>query len=72
MERVQDGIQNSLISALSNIGELKVRQQESINKLLNSNGPVNYAVIFPCSGRIVSKKLDADIFVYGDILKEVQ
>ena len=65
----QEGIQNSLISTLSNIGDLTVRQQESINRLLNSKSPVEYAAISQSVAGIISKKLDADIFIYGDILK---
>jgi hypothetical protein len=41
----QDGIQNNLITSLSNAEELKVRQIESINGLLQTKGLSNYASI---------------------------
>jgi AraC-like DNA-binding protein/tetratricopeptide (TPR) repeat protein/TolB-like protein len=61
----QTGIQQSLISSLSNIGELKVKQQESINTLISHRGLSDYAGISVEIARIISKKLDADIFLYG-------
>jgi hypothetical protein len=39
----QDGVQNLLITSLSNLEELKVRQAESITELLESKGFNNYA-----------------------------
>ena len=38
----QYGIQDNLITSLSNSGELKVRQTESITDLLQSKGLTNY------------------------------
>jgi AraC-like DNA-binding protein/tetratricopeptide (TPR) repeat protein len=63
----QTGIQQSLISFLSNIGELKVKQQESINTLISHRGLSDYAGISLDYAGIISKKLDADIFIYGYI-----
>ena len=63
----QDGIQQSLISSLSNTGELKVRPQESTNKMLQPNGIAEYASLSPAIAGSISKKLDADFFIYGSI-----
>jgi tetratricopeptide (TPR) repeat protein len=64
----QDGIQNNLITSLTNFSEeLKVRQTESITSVLQSKGLTSYASITPSVARKVSQKLDADVFVYGSI-----
>jgi tetratricopeptide (TPR) repeat protein len=63
----QDGIQNELITSLTNSEELKVRQTESINNLLQSKGITNYASITPSIAGNISQKLDANVFIYGTI-----
>ena len=63
----QDGIQNELINSLTNSGELKVRQIESITGLLQSKGLTNYKSITPPVARTISQKLDANVFIYGSI-----
>jgi tetratricopeptide (TPR) repeat protein len=63
----QDGIQNNLITFLSNVADLKVRQIESINILLQNKGLANYASITPSVASTISQKLDADVFIYGSI-----
>jgi tetratricopeptide (TPR) repeat protein len=63
----QDGIQDILITSLSNSEELKVRQAESINSMILSDSPANYASITPSLARSISQKLDANVFVYGNI-----
>jgi tetratricopeptide (TPR) repeat protein/TolB-like protein len=63
----QDGIQNELINKLTNSEELRVRQSESISELLHSKGITSYASITPSVASIISKKLDANIFIYGSI-----
>jgi len=66
----QDGIQNELITYLTNYNkELKVKQIESINSLIQSKGLTDYASITPSLASSVSKKLDADILIYGSIKK---
>ena len=65
----QEGIQSNLITSLSSSEELKVRQSQSITGLLQSKGLTNYASLTPTIASTISKKLDADIFIYGDILK---
>ena len=63
----QDAIQQDLISSLSMTGELKVRQKESINSLLQSQGVTENAAISTAIAGTISKKLDADIFICGNI-----
>jgi tetratricopeptide (TPR) repeat protein len=63
----QEGIQNNLITSLSNSEELKVRQIESISGFLQSKGFTNYASITPSIASNISQKLDANIFIYGSI-----
>ena len=63
----QEGIQGDLITSLSNIQELKVRHQESIKTLLQPQVAKGYASISPEIAESVSRKLDADIFIYGSI-----
>ena len=63
----QDGIQFNLVSSLSNYPELRVMQPESTNNLIQSKGYVSYAQITPSVARKISQKLDANVFVYGNI-----
>jgi len=63
----QDGIQNELITSLTNSEELKIRQLESINNLIQRKGLTNYASITPSFASIISKKLEANIFISGSI-----
>jgi tetratricopeptide (TPR) repeat protein len=66
----QAGIQNELITALTNSEEIKVRQTETINSVLQSKGLTNYASLIPSVASAVSQKLDANVFVYGSIKQE--
>jgi adenylate cyclase len=63
----QSGIQDELITLLTYSDELKVRQKETTNTLLGSNGHTNYASIGPDVATMISKKLDADVFIHGSI-----
>jgi tetratricopeptide (TPR) repeat protein len=63
----EDGIQFNLITSLSNSADLKVRQTESINNVLHSKGIADYALITPSIARTVSEKLDANVFIFGNI-----
>jgi len=66
----QEGIQDMLIASLSNSQEeLKVRQAESINDLIQNKGLTNYASITPSLASTISQKLDANVFIYGNIKK---
>ena len=63
----QDGIQDILINSLSGSEELKVRQTESIIRLIQSRRFANYASITPSVASTISQKLDAISFVYGSV-----
>ena len=65
----QDGIQEHLTNSLSNSEELKVRQTESIRNLIQSKNLTNYASITPSFASKISQKLDANVFVYGNIIQ---
>ncbi|MGD0756615.1 MAG: hypothetical protein ABR927_16315 [Bacteroidales bacterium] len=65
----QDVIQESLISSLSNTGELKVKQKEPIRYLLQTKGLIEHASISPAVAGTISKTLDADIFIFGNMQK---
>ncbi len=63
-------IQNRMTSYLSNFPkDLQVRQTESVNGLLKSEGILNYASITMSIGSEISKKLNANIYIHGDIIK---
>jgi len=62
-------IQDNLINFLSNSQDLKVRQSESVLNVLQNNDLASYASITPLLARQVSRKLDADVFVFGSIKK---
>ena len=66
----QGGIQNELITSLTNSEELKVRQIETVNSLLQSKGLTNYASIVPSVASMISQKLEASVLVYGSINQE--
>ena len=63
----QNGIQEILTTSLANTEELKIRQTESVNNLIQDNGQTNQASFSPSFASNVSKKLDANIFIYGHI-----
>lgn len=63
----QEGIQNELITSLSNSEELKVRQTGTINSIIRSRGITNYASIAPSFASAISQKLRANVLVYGSI-----
>jgi tetratricopeptide (TPR) repeat protein len=63
----QDVIQVNLITSLSNSGQLKVRQIESIKYLIQGKGLTDYASISPSLASNISQQLDANVFIYGSI-----
>jgi tetratricopeptide (TPR) repeat protein len=64
----QNGIQDMLITSFSNSSEdFTVRQTESINNLIQNQGIANYTSITPLFASKISQKLDANVFVYGNI-----
>ncbi|HEY3390704.1 MAG TPA: helix-turn-helix domain-containing protein, partial [Prolixibacteraceae bacterium] len=65
----QEGIQECLITSLSNNKELKVRNKESVNALLQTRGLAGYAALSPIIAGSIARKLEAKVFVYGSIKK---
>jgi AraC-like DNA-binding protein/tetratricopeptide (TPR) repeat protein/TolB-like protein len=65
----QENIQQSLISSFSNSKELKVRQRETITPLFQARGITEYSSLTPGIADNISQKLDANIFIYGTIVK---
>ena len=65
----QEGIQTSLISALSGSEELKVRQAETVSSLLQRKGNTDYASITPSVAGMISRKLNANVLIYGNMIK---
>jgi tetratricopeptide (TPR) repeat protein len=64
---LQFGIQESLISSLSESGELQVRLKDNINTLIKDQGAKVYSSVSPSLAGALSEKLDADIYIYGSI-----
>jgi tetratricopeptide (TPR) repeat protein len=65
----QNAIQETLITSLSNTGEIRVRNKGNINELLKIKDSEHFASLTPEIAGAVSGKLDADLFIYGSILK---
>jgi len=63
----QEGVQNEIITTLTNSDELRIRQTETINSLIQSKGITNYESITPLVASALSLKLDADVFIIGTI-----
>jgi len=63
----QEGIQDNIITSLSNSADLMVRQKESVVRLLQKEAPASYASIIPSAARKISKKLEVDIFISGSV-----
>ena len=63
----QEGVQNEIITSLTNSDELRIRQTETINSLIQSKGITNYESITPLVASALSLKLDADVFIIGTI-----
>ncbi|MDX2444147.1 MAG: tetratricopeptide repeat protein [Bacteroidales bacterium] len=63
----QNGIQNELITNLSNSDELSVRQYQTMNDILQSTKHTNYTSITPIVAGNISRKLDANTFIQGSI-----
>jgi len=63
----QEGIQGRFISNLVNNSSNKVKPQDIINTLLRVNGQDNYASISPSVMKSISRKIDANLYIYGTI-----
>jgi len=64
------GIQNSLISSLSNSEEeLSVRQFQTMSDFFASKGNINYASITPKVASDISRKLETNTFILGSLME---
>jgi class 3 adenylate cyclase/tetratricopeptide (TPR) repeat protein len=68
----QAGIQNILITQLSNSGELLVRQNQTMNPALGSNNIRLLASITPAKAGEIATELNVKAFIYGSLLKAGQ
>ena len=63
----EEGIQNELITDLSNYTELRVKQIESVTGALKTSDPAENTSFTPAIASSVSQKLGANMVVYGSI-----
>jgi tetratricopeptide (TPR) repeat protein len=63
----QEGVQNILITNLSNSQELKVRQPETVTSILQGKGLTDYASLTPSIKMTISKKLETNVYITGSI-----
>ncbi len=63
----QDGIQDILITSLSGNEEIKVRGMQPVRGLIQNEGLINYSSLTPAISGKISRKLDANIFISGNI-----
>ncbi len=65
----EEGIQNLLITSLSNSKELSVRQYETMYSIIGDKKLKNYSSITPSFSRDIAVKLDANTVIVGNIHK---
>jgi tetratricopeptide (TPR) repeat protein len=65
----QEGLQNLLITSLSNSEELAVRQYETIYGILGSGADITYASLTPTLAGQVAQKLEANTVIVGNMHK---
>jgi TolB-like protein len=65
----QGGMQNLIITSLSNSDELSVRQFETMNSLLNNKADLNYAGITPSLAGEMARKVEANTVIVGNLHK---
>ncbi len=63
----QEGLQNLLITSLSNSEELAVRQYETMFGILGNGKDINYTSITPSLASEVAKKLEANTYISGSL-----
>jgi tetratricopeptide (TPR) repeat protein len=63
----QEGLQNLMITSLSNSEELSVRQYEIMNGILRNEAKVNYASMTPSLAGELARKLDANTVIGGSV-----
>jgi len=65
----QGGLQNLMISELSNSAELQVRQYMTMSTILGQKKPINQASLSPTLAREVALNLETRTFIQGKIMK---
>lgn len=65
----QLGIQYEIINFLTNTEDLKIRQNESVSTVMQSQNLKNFSSITPSIARNLSEKLDVNVFIWGSIIK---
>jgi len=65
----QEGIQNLLITSLSNSRELSIRQYETMYNIVGNEGLINYSSITPSFASDIALKLEANTVIVGNIHK---
>ena len=65
----QEGLQNLLITSLSNSEELSVRQFETMLGIYGNNTGVNYASLTPAISGDIARKLEASTMITGNMHK---
>ena len=65
----QGGVQNLLISTLSNSEELQVRRYQTMSSILGQKKNVNQASVSPSLAREVARDLETKTYILGKILK---
>ncbi len=65
----QEGLQNLLITSLSNSEELSVRQYETMHNILGNKGDINYASITPTMASDLARKLEDNTVIVGNMHK---
>jgi len=65
----QGGMQNLVITSLSNSEELSVRQFETINSLANKKADLNYASLTPALAGEMARKVEANTVISGNLHK---
>jgi len=63
----QEGIKDILVSFLSASEELNVRDPESVRSIIENEGLSDYASITPSIARAISRKLEADVYINGNL-----
>jgi tetratricopeptide (TPR) repeat protein len=61
------GIQNELITDLSNSSDLSIRQFQTVQEILHQTNQTDFASLTPSSAGDISRKLEANSFILGSI-----
>ncbi len=63
----QEGLQNLMITSLSNSEELSVRQYETMSGMVNGQAGINYASLTPSLASDIAQKLEANTVIMGNM-----